>query len=129
MRQIHLVEHWHHLDPQVERGVAVGHGLRFNALTGIDHQQSAFARRERAAHFIGEVDVAWRVDQIEVVDLTIARLVLQRSGLRLDGYPTLFLDIHRVEHLRLHLTILESSTTLDEPVCECRFAVIDVRND
>ena len=73
--------------------------------------------------------MARRVDEVEVVDLPITRLVVQRSGLRLDGYPTLFLDIHRVEHLRLHLTILESSTTLDEPVCERRFAVIDVRND
>ena len=39
------------------------------------------------------------VDQVEVVDLTITRLVLQCGGLRLDGYPTLFLEIHRVQYL------------------------------
>ena len=36
--QVHFVEHWQHLDTQVERGVTVGNGLRFHALAGIHHQ-------------------------------------------------------------------------------------------
>ena len=43
LRQIHLVEHWHHFDTELERGVAVGHRLRFNTLTRVHHQQRAFA--------------------------------------------------------------------------------------
>ena len=70
-----------------------------------------------------------RVDQIEVVDLTIESLVLQRGGLRLDGYPTFFFDVHRVKNLRLHVTRFESSATLDQAICECGFAMINVRND
>ncbi len=73
--------------------------------------------------------MAGRVDQIEVVDLAIAGLVLQRSGLRLDGYPTLFLDVHRVEHLRFHLAFFESAATLDQTIGQRRFAMINVRND
>ena len=129
LRQIHLVEHRHHLDTEVERGVAVGNGLRFYALARIDDEQCAFACRERATHFIREVDMARRVDQIEVVDLAVARLVVQRSGLCLDGYPTLLLDLHRVENLRFHLAICKSPATLDQAICKRRLAVIDVRND
>ena len=58
LRQVHLVEHRDHLDAEVERGVAVGHRLRLDALAGIDDQQRAFAGRQRAADFVREVDVA-----------------------------------------------------------------------
>jgi GTP-binding protein LepA len=43
VRQVHLVEHRHHLDTQVKCGVAIGHRLRFHTLAGIHHQQCAFA--------------------------------------------------------------------------------------
>lgn len=71
----------------------------------------------------------WRVDQIEVVDLPILGLVLQRSGLRLDGYPTLFFDIHRVQNLGLHLTVCKTSAPLNQAVGKRRLAMVDVRND
>ena len=70
-----------------------------------------------------------RVDQIQVVDLTIFRFVLQRSGLCFDSYPTFFFDVHRVENLRFHVALFKSSTTLNQTICERRFAVIDVGND
>ena len=69
------------------------------------------------------------VDQIEVVDLAIAGRVLQRRSLRLDGYPTLLFQIHGVEHLRAHLTVLQSAAALNQTVGQRGFAVIDVRND
>ncbi len=69
------------------------------------------------------------VDQIEVVDLAIFGFVLQRSCLRLDGDTTLFLNVHGVENLRLHFTLLQTTATLNQSIGECRFAMIDVRND
>ena len=50
--QIHFVEHGQHFHPQIQGGVAIGHGLRFHALAGIDHQQGAFASGKRAADFV-----------------------------------------------------------------------------
>ena len=129
LRQVHLVQDRHDFHAEVERRVAVGHRLRFHALARIDHQQRALARGERAAHLVREVDVARRVDQIEVVDLSVTRLVRERGGLRLDGYPTLLFEIHRVEHLLFHLAIGEAAATLDQAVGERRFAVVDVRDD
>ena len=129
LRQIHLVQHRHHLHAQIERGVAVGDGLRLYALTGIDHQQRALASGERTRDLVREVDVARRVDQVQVVDLAITRGVAQCGGLRLDGYPTLFLEIHGVEHLLLHLSVGQTAATLDQAVSERRLAVVDVRDD
>jgi hypothetical protein len=129
LRQVHLVEHGQHFHAELERGVAVGHGLRLHALRCIHHQQRAFACGERARDFVREVHVAGRVDQVEVVDLAIAGLVLQRGGLRLDGYPTLLLDVHRVQHLGFHLAVREPATALDEAVSKGGLAVVDVRND
>ena len=73
--------------------------------------------------------MARRVDQVEVVNLAVFGFVLQRSGLRFDSYPTLFLDVHRVEHLRLHLTFFKTATALNQSVCQRGFAMIDVGND
>ena len=129
LRKIHLVEHRNHMHAEFERGVAVGHRLGLDALARVDHQQSAFAGGQRAAHFVRKVDMARRVDQVELVVLPIAGLVNQRSRLRLDRDAAFTLDVHRVEHLRLHLAIAEAATTLDESVGQGRLAVVDVGND
>ena len=129
LRQVHLVEHRHHLDAEVERGVAVGHRLRLDALARVDDQQRALAGRERAAHLVREVDVAGGVDQVEAVDAAVARRVLQRRGLRLDRDAALALDVHRVEHLRFHLAVAQAAAALDQAIGQRRLAVVDVGDD
>ncbi len=127
--QVDLVQHRHHGDALLDRRVAVGDRLRLHALRRVDDQQRALAGGERARHLVGEVDVAGRVDQVELVDLAVARLVRQRGGLRLDGDAALALEVHRVEHLRLHLAVGEPAAALDEAVGERRLAVVDVGDD
>ena len=129
LRQVHLVQHRHDLDAEVERGVAVGHRLRLDALAGVDDQQRALARRERPADLVREVDVAGRVDQIELVGAAVPRGVLERRGLRLDRDAALALDVHRVEHLRFHLAIGEAAATLDQAIGKRRLAMVDVGDD
>ena len=68
-RQVDLVQHRHHFDALLDRRVAVGDRLRLDALRRVDDEQRAFARGERARHLVGEVDVARRVDQVELVRL------------------------------------------------------------
>ena len=43
--KIHLVKDRQNFHSELDRGVAVGHGLRLDALRGIDHQQRSFAGR------------------------------------------------------------------------------------
>ena len=129
LRQIHLVEHRHDLDAEFDRGVAVRDRLCLDALARVDDQQRALAGRERAAHLVAEVNVAGRVDQVEVVGAAVARGVLQRGGLRLDRDAAFALDVHRVEHLLLHLAIAEAAAALDQTIGQRALAVIDVGND
>ncbi len=66
-RQVDLVEHRHDLVAGVERLVHVGERLRLDALAGIDDEQRALARGQRAGDLVGEVDVAGRIHQVEDV--------------------------------------------------------------
>ena len=127
--QVHLVEDRQDFHTQLQGRVAVGHGLRFHALAGVDHQQSAFARRERSTDLIREVDVAGGVDQVQVVDLPILGFVLEGRGLRLDGDAALFLDVHRVEHLLAHLAVRQTAAAGNDPIGQGGLAVVDVRDD
>ncbi len=56
-------------------------------------------------------------------------LVVQADGLGFDGDAALTLDLHRVEHLFLHLTGGESTGELNQPVGERRLAVVDMGHD
>ena len=100
--EVDLVQARDQLEPRVDSQVRVGHGLRLDALAGVDHEQRALARGQRPRHLVGEVDVSGRVDQVELIGLTIAGLVEDPDRLRLDRDPTLALELHRVEHLGAH---------------------------
>ena len=65
--QVDLVDHRHDLMVVLDRLVDVGEGLRLDPLRRVDHQQRALARGEAATDLIGEVDVAGRVHQVELV--------------------------------------------------------------
>jgi hypothetical protein len=56
-------------------------------------------------------------------------LVLECSGLRLDGDAPLFLDVHRVQHLSFHVACFESATSLNQAIGQGGFAMVDVGND
>ena len=127
--QIDLVQDRHDLVIVVERLVDIGQRLRLDPLAGVDHQQRAFAGGQAAVDLIGEIDMARRVDQVELVELAVLGAIVEAHGLRLDGDAALALDIHRVEDLLLHLPRGEPAAQLDQPVCQRRLAVIDMGDD
>ena len=69
------------------------------------------------------------VDQVEIVDLAVARLVGQGRGLRLDGDAALLFQIHGVEHLLGHFAVGQAAAELDEAVGQGGLAVVDVGDD
>src|SRR5690606_1978319 len=95
--QVDLVDDRDDLEVVVDRQVGVGQRLGFHALRGIDQEQGAFAGRERTGDLVLEGDVSRRVDQVQVVRLTVAGLVVQPHGVRLEGNATLPLEVHAVE--------------------------------
>ena len=127
--EIDLVEDRYDLMIVVERLIHIGERLRLHPLRGIDHQQRALAGGEAAVHFIGEIDMARRVDQVQLVELAVFGTVIEAHGLRLDGDAALALDVHGIEHLLLHLPRGQAAAELDQPVCQRRLAVIDMGDD
>ena len=130
-RRIHvdLVQHGDDLQVVPHGEVEVRNRLRLNALRGVDHQQRPFARGDCARHFVREVDVSRGVDQVERVPLSVAGRVLHLDGVALDGDSLFAFEVHVVEHLRLHFALVERVGLLQQTVCECRFAVVDVGYD
>ena len=127
--KVHLVEDGEHGHAEVDGGVAVRNRLGLDALRSVDDEQRAFARGERTAHFIGEVDVPRGVDEVEFVDLAVLGLVLEGGGLRLDRDAAFTLEVHAVEHLGAHFAVGKTAAALDQAVGERRLAVVNVGDD
>ena len=113
----------------VERLVDVRERLRLDALGRVDDEDRPLAGGERARDLVGEVDVAGRVDEVQLVVLAVPGAVVHAHGLGLDGDPALALELHVVEELRLLLALRHGAGPLEEPIGERRLAVIDVRDD
>ena len=128
-REIDLVDDGNDLEPVVEREIEVGERLRLDTLGGVDDQERALARGQRAGDLVGEVHVARRVDQVERVVVAVARRVEQAHGVRLDRDAALLLEVHGVEHLADRLLGVHGSREREQPVRESGFAVVDVRDD
>ena len=113
----------------VQRQIGVGERLRFDALRGIDHEQRAFTRLQAARNLVGEVDVARRVDQVELILLAVLRLVIQPNSMGLDRDAALALQVHRVENLLHHFALRQGPGVLEQAVGKRRLAVVDMRDD
>ncbi len=125
-RQIDLVDDGNQLQFQVLGQVAVRERLGFDPLRGVDDQEGAFAGREGAGHFVGEVDVPGSVDQVEDVLFAAFAVVEHSDGLRLDRNPPLFFQFHRIEQLIAHFSRIDRSGMLQQPIRERALAVVDV---
>merc|ERR1711965_1004631 len=73
--------------------------------------------------------MAGRVDEVELVGLTVTGGVVERHALRLDGDAAFALQIHGIQHLLLELAVGQPAANLNEAVRQGGFAVINVRDD
>ncbi len=128
-RQVDLVKHRHDFHIEIKSGIAIGHGLGFNPLGSIDHQERTFASGQGTGNFVGEVHMSRRIDQVQVIDLPVPRLVAQGRRLGLDGDTPLALDIHRVENLGFHLAVGQAAAQVNDAISQGRLPVVDVGND
>ena len=124
LRQVDLVHEREQLEVVLDREVRVRDGLRLHALRGIDDEDGALASLKRARHLVGEVDVARRVDQVQLVPLPG-----DADRLGLDRDSALALELHRVEHLGTHLAARHRVRELEDAIGQRRLAVVDVRDD
>ena len=128
-RQIDLVDHRNDLQIVVQRQVRIRQRLRFHALRRVHHQQRALAGLQAARNLVGEIDVARRVDEVQLIHLAVVGAIVQAHGVGLDGDAALALQIHGVEHLLHHFALRQSAGGLQQTIRQRGFAVVDMRND
>ena len=123
-REVDLVERGDDGEVVLEREVAVGEGLRLDALGRVDEQQRPLAGGQAARHLVPEVDVAGGVDEVEDVAGPV-----QAHVLGLDGDAPLPLEVHRVEVLGPHVAGVDGAGELEDAVGQRRLPVVDVGDD
>ena len=127
--EVDLVQDGDELEVLVHGEVDVRERLRLDALGGVDHQEGAFAGGQAAGNFVGEVDVAGGIDQVEFVLDAIARGIAHAGGGGFDGDALFALEVHGVEQLLRHVALGDGARGFEEAVGQGRLAVVDVRDD
>ena len=123
-RKIDLVYDGNDLKIIVKCKIGVGKRLRLDALRCVDDQDRPFAGGKRAAHFIVEVHMARRVDEIERIGLSVRRAVAEADSPCLDRDPALLFKVHVVEDLVFHDPFLDRAAFLDDAVRQRGLAVV-----
>ena len=127
--QVDLVQDRHNLKALLDGGVAVGYGLGFYALPGIDHQQRTFTRRQRPADFVGEVNVARGINEVQLIGFAVFGRVIQGNAVGFDGDPALALEVHGVQNLGFHFALGEAAAHLNKTIGQRRLAMVNVGDD
>ena len=126
VRHVALVEHGNDFEVVLDGHVEVRDGLRLYALCRVDHEQTAFAGRDGAAHFVGKVHVTRGVDEVEHIVLSVQGVV-HLDGVTFDGDASFFFEVHIVEHLSgRHF---DGLSAFEQSVGQGTFSVVDVGND
>ena len=68
------------------------------------------------------------VDEVEFVRLAVFGVV-HAHGVELDRDAALALEVHRVEDLCPHTSLIERTSEFDQPIGNGGFAVVDMGND
>lgn len=110
----------------VDRAVKVA--IRISSLdrltTSVYQQQTAFTSPKTSRHFITEIHVPRRINQVDKVLLPLVGMQ-HRYRLRFDGDASLALDVELVQDLVISSwAFCDCSCHLQKSVCECRFAVL-----
>ena len=75
-----------------EMGTQVVHALR-----GIDDEQDSLATAQGSRHFIGKINMAGRIDQIQGIELSFRRGEGERDCLTFDRNTPFTFKVHRIE--------------------------------
>ena len=108
-----------------------GFGLGFDAFLAVKDGHRAVENAEGAFDFDGEIDVAGRVDEIDVVHLAVSRPEAARGG-GLDGDAALLLFFHGVHDggAFMHFAhLVDLAGVIENPLGDGGLARVDVGGD
>ena len=98
--------------------------LRLHAFGAVHQQNRAFHRGQRTRDLVRKIHMARSIYKIEDV---IA--VLHSYGLHFDGDAAFLFQIHHVQILCMHFADFHGLGYLQQPIGQCGFAVIYVRDN
>ena len=119
-----LVDDWDNFQILLEREIDIRESLRLNTLRGVDNQNGAFDRLQRARNFIGKIHMARSIDEVQNVVL-----VVHVNWREFNRDALLAFELHAIEQLRLHLALSYRASDFEHAVSERRFAMIDVSDN
>jgi hypothetical protein len=129
VRQVDLVDDRNDREVLLHRQMNVGDGLGLDSLGGVHNQDCAFAGAQASRYLVGKVHVAWGVDQVEFVLLPILGRVIHRDRMGLDRDASLLFEIHRIQHLVMHVPLGNGACALQQPVGKRGLPMVDVGDD
>ena len=129
LRKIYFVQDRDQVQVVFHREQRIGNGLSFHALAAVHHQQRPLTGGQGPRHLVAEVHVAWGVDEVQLVSLTIRGLVVHGDRLTLDGDPPFPFQVHLVQELGFHILGADRAGNLQEAVGEGGLTVVDVGDD
>jgi hypothetical protein len=122
---IHLVDHDHRFEIQLQRFLQNEAGLRHGPLEGVDQQQHAVGHLEHPLHLTTEIRVPGGVDQVDAHPLIGDREVL--GG---DGDAAFAFEIVRVHDPLTDILPFAKNVALPQDLVDQRgLAVVHVGND
>ena len=101
----------------------------FDTLRSINDEKRAFASGERAGYFVREVNVAWCIDQIEAIGISVFGLVVEADALGFDGDAALALQVHGIEYLFVHFALRKRAGHFQQAIGQRGLAVVNMRDD
>ena len=76
-----------------------------------------------------KINMPRRIDQIQQIVFAIRSSIIERDRIALDRDAPFTLDVHRVEHLFVKITLRDTATGLNESVGQSRLAMINMGDD
>ena len=114
---------------RIKRVINVCKRLRLNPLGAVDNQKRPLNSAHGARYFIGKIDVTGGVDQVKHICLAVLRHIINAHSVGLNSDAALALDIHAIQHLRLHVPFGDGVCLLDQTVSKGGFTVVNMGHD
>ena len=103
--KINLVDKRNNFQVRIHGHHGICDCLSLDTLGSIHDKYRALASSEGTRDFIREVNMTWGVDKIEMIELPIISSIIDTNRLAFDGNTAFALDVHRIEHLFLHVAL------------------------
>ena len=109
--------------------VYVGQCLGLNTLGSIYNKNRTVTCRQASGNLIVKVYMAWGIDQVENILLSVFSMINRADRLGFDGDSALTLQLHIIQNLGLHFSLCKKTCHLYNSVCQCGFTMINMCNN